>query len=234
MADNPAPLILLIRPRAQPERFAAMLNGLAEVRIIPLMEVIGTGARPDVAAADALIFTSENGVLVFAAICPRRDLPAWCVGDRTAEVAAGLGMAAHSAAGTANDLVAMLTAARPTGRILHLHGLHTRGDVAARLRDAGINAEGLAIYDQRRMRPAPDFGALLTGRRRVMVPLFSPRSARIFAEEAGGEPPPAIRAICLSDAVRAALPPAWQAGAAVCAHPDAPAMISAIGTELSP
>ncbi len=233
MPDNPAPLILLTRPRAQSERFATAIGDMADVLIMPLMDIVPTGTRPALDDADGLIFTSENGVHMFAALSPRRDLPAWCVGDRTAEVAAALGMTAHSAAGTADDLLTMLAAIRPTGRILHLHGLHTRGDVAARLRDIGINAEGVAVYDQRRISPAPDLGEVLTEGRLVIVPLFSPRSARIFAEEAGKTPRPSIRLVCLSNAVCQSLPDEWRSCATISAHADANAMVQAIRDELS-
>ncbi|WP_439137278.1 uroporphyrinogen-III synthase [Roseicyclus sp.] len=237
MSDNAAafpPLILLTRPRAASAQFAEALHkalGPVAVSIAPLMEIVPQGDVPDLDVAAGLIFTSAAGVDVFAAKSARRDLPAWCVGARTAAAAAAIGLTAHSAEGDAEALVALLSHAAPRGRLVHLCGIHQRGDVAARLCAAGLQAVAAPIYDQRAVAPDAVFAAALSHPGPVIVPLFSPRSATLFAQAASHAP---VMPVVLSDAVRAALPPAMAARAHVAAQPDAPAMIRAMAAVISP
>lgn len=237
MTDNPAPpapRILLTRPRAASERFAADLRsalGPVEVVIVPVMEIVPLGRGVDLDGVSALIFTSAAGVEVFGDLSPDRTLPAWCVGDRTAEAARAIGLKATSAGGDANAMVELMTAARPSGRLLHLRGAHTRGDVAGRLVDAGLRAESQEIYDQVAMPPGPEMAAALTHTGPVIVPLFSPRSARLFMEAAGEAE---ILPVALSEAVRDALPEPLARRAEIADTPDAAAMIRAISSVISP
>jgi uroporphyrinogen-III synthase len=232
MSDNataPAPLVLLTRPRDASERFAAALRaqlGPVAVVIVPLMKIVPTGVIPDLAGVATLIFTSAAGVEVFAGLSARRDLPAWCVGARTADAAQAIGLFAHSAGGDADALVAQIIAAQPQGRLVHLCGVHSRGAVAERLTAAGLPCAAQAIYDQTALGPNDDLTTALAHSGPVFVPLFSPRSAALFASAAGSGGD--IIPVALSDAVRAALPPDLAARALVADSPDAPAMIRAI------
>lgn len=238
MPDNATPLILLTRPRAQSERFAASCRARFGERvalaIAPLQEIEAMGAAPDLSGIGSLIFTSENGVLALAGTSPRRDLPAYCVGDRTAEAARAAGFEAVSAGGTAEDLVAMIAAAPPEAPMLHVHGRHLAADVAAMLRDRGIAASGVALYDQVAQPAPPELAAALAHIGPVLVPLFSPRSAALFAAAAAGRAGPGLRVICMSDKVLASLPPAFSACAETAGHPDAEAMLDALARHISP
>jgi uroporphyrinogen-III synthase len=236
MSDNPAPLVLLTRPRAASDRFAADLRaaqGPVPVAIVPLMEIVPVVHQLDLEGVAALIFTSAASVEVFADLTQKRDLPAWCVGDRTAEAARAAGLKATSAGGDAQALVALMAEARPEGRLLHLCGVHTRGDVAGRLFEAGLRAEARPIYDQVAVTPGSELTAVLRHDGPVIAPLFSPRSARLFAEAAGDGADRATP-IALSAAVRDALPDTLAAHARIADSPDAPAMIRAIGALISP
>lgn len=237
MPDNAdAPLVLITRPQDAAHRFAEELRaavGPVEVAIIPMLEITPVVDHIDLEGVAALIFTSAAGVEVFGQLSEDRSLPAWCVGDRTAEAARGIGLKATSAGGDADALVALMAEARPEGRLLHLSGVHTRGDVARRLFEAGLRAEARAIYDQVAARPGSELGAALAHPGMVIVPLFSPRSAGIFAEAAG---PAAERAtiVALSRAVAEALPASLRRDARIADSPDAPAMIRAISALISP
>jgi uroporphyrinogen-III synthase len=68
----------------------------------------------------------------------------------------------------------------PNGRLLHLHGADTRGDVAERLVSAGIETVSLTIYRQDPELLTPEAAALLASAGPVILPLFSPRSATLF------------------------------------------------------
>lgn len=236
MSDNAtaqAPLVLLTRPRAASERFAQALSaalGPVAVVIAPLMKIVATGVIPQLQDVATLIFTSAAGVEVFGQLSDRRDLPAWCVGARTAQAARAIGLIARSADGDADALVAELLAQRPKGPFLHLCGTHSRGAVAERLTQAGLMTQAVAIYDQVALIDTPDLAAALAHPGPVIVPLFSPRSARLFMTATRSS---AVTPIALSHAVQAALPPDMAARCRIAETPDAPAMIRAIATEIS-
>jgi len=182
-----SPHLLLTRPRPQSERFAeslrAELPGL-RVTIAPLMAIVLDPPAPGAAEGIAgVIFTSENGGAGFAAGCARRDLPVWCVGPRTARAAREAGFAeVHEGGGDARALIATLLDQRPEGPLLHARGSHAAADISGALRDAGIGARDLVVYDQRAQPLPPEGAALLAGAGDVVVPVFSPRSARLLAE----------------------------------------------------
>lgn len=236
MSDNAAaiaPLILLTRPKAASEAFAVALRsalGPVDIIIAPVMAIVASDGFPDLADADGLIFTSAAGVDAFAAQSERRDLPAWCVGARTAAAATAIGLRAQSADGDADALVALLVQSAPRGRLVHLCGTHQRGDVAARLSAAGLWAEAIAIYDQRAVRPNPDLAMALAHPGPIIAPLFSPRSATLFAQAAGDA---MVTPVALSAAVRDVLPAAMAARCHLASHPDAPAMIRAVAKLIS-
>ena len=236
MSDNAAPLVILTRPREASERFAAQMRaafGQVAVSIVPLMEIAPLGDGLDLEGVAALIFTSAAGVEVFSTLTPDRSLPAWCVGDRTAEAARDIGLRATSAGGDAEALIALMAEARPEGRLLHLHGAHVSVGVAERLSRSGLRAEARAIYDQVRVPPGEAMNAALNHPGPILVPLFSPRSARLFAEAAEAAPGD-IRPVAISAATRDALPEKLARQASIADAPDAAAMIRALGALISP
>ena len=81
--------ILITRPEEDAASLADILTGLGhEVRVEPLLSVrLHDGAALDTADAQALLFTSANGVRAAAQLTTSRHLPALCVGDATAKAA---------------------------------------------------------------------------------------------------------------------------------------------------
>lgn len=215
------PTILLTRPAAQAARFAESLRaeGIDRIVIAPLQAIEPVGDPPHLPHGAHVIFTSANAV-AFAP--PGAGRKAICVGARTAEAATARGYVAEVAGGTADALVAHLISAAPTAPLIHLHGRHVRGDIAARLSAAGMSATAAVIYDQIALPPSAAFHAACA-QPRVIVPLFSPRSAQLFAH-ACPRPGPGATAIALSENVNAALPEAWQDRTVVTAAPTAAAM----------
>ncbi|WP_238380939.1 uroporphyrinogen-III synthase [Alkalilacustris brevis] len=234
-----SPALLLTRPRTQAGRFARALAErmgaqAPEAVIAPLLEIV---PRPlpdpeEAARAAGLIFTSENGVAGFAAQAARRDWPVWCVGTRTAAAARAAGFApvrsAHRQGGNAEALLRLLCETRPETPLLHLRGAHARGDLAERLTAAGLPCTAQVVYDQQPCPLSPEARALLSRHGDVIVPLFSPRSARLLVASL----PSATRAQLWPVAISAAAAEAWQAARAdpVClaARPDAKAMLGAV------
>ncbi len=187
---------------------------------------------PAIAENAGLIFTSENGVRAYQAAGGKSGLTAYCVGDRTARVAAEAGLNARSAGGAAGDLVALIKGSQPEGPLLHLHGTHVRGDIAEQLNSAGFSVSGHVAYDQRSLSLSDEALAALTGPRRMIVPLFSPRSAALFAADLPTDGNPDL--ICISDATRAALPASLRLTAIVADAPTGAAMLKALARQLSP
>jgi uroporphyrinogen-III synthase len=228
--------LLLTRPRAQSERFArdfaAALGREIPMVIAPLMEIVPRGLTVDPAAAAGLIFTSENGVAAFAGAEARRHWPVWCVGERTAAAARAAGFVdVWVAGGDAESLVAEILAAHPPGPLLHLRGAHAAGDVPGRLTAGGVPTTTAVVYDQRAQPLTAEALSLLANPgEEVLLPLFSPRSAALLAEAAGG-----VRARLHPVAISPAAARVWAGSALgagrpaqVATAPDAPAMIIAL------
>ena len=135
--DTPRPVLLMTRPRAASERFVSALPvevaDRVEVCIAPLMEIALSDAPITAADAQGVIFSSANGVQAARAAGLEPRLPAFCIGRATTAAATGAGWDARFAGEDADALVATLARTRPATPLLHLHGAHTRGDIAGRL-----------------------------------------------------------------------------------------------------
>ncbi|MFT4150735.1 MAG: uroporphyrinogen-III synthase [Paracoccaceae bacterium] len=230
--------VLLTRPQPQADRFAAQMAARFGESVAPVISPLLAPRflTPQIpAGAAALILTSETGVQAAARL--RQDgaaLPAraFCVGDRTAQAAAQAGFAATSAEGDAGALVALILRLRPEGPLLHLHGEETRGDVAARLSAAGIETLSLCVYGQQAQALSPAATTLLAGRAAVAVPLFSPRSARLFVAVAAGAAAP-LHLAAISPAAAAEAAPLARASLVIAARPGAAAMLDALAAILA-
>ena len=231
--------ILITRPELEAQRFAAQLDGHGIASVIaPLMSIEPVESPlPPLAAVQALIFTSANGVRAFSARETRRDLPAYAVGEATAAAARDAGFAnAISAGGDAEGLAALLADRidPAKGPLLHIAGADQAGDLPGVLRARGYELQQAVLY---RAVAAPELPALaraaiesggVSG-----VALFSPRSAAIFADRAAaaglGANLASLDAYCLSRAVAAALEgKATFRAVRVAARPHAEALIAAI------
>lgn len=231
-SQSRAPRILLTRPADQGARFADDLRNRfgrwIDIAESPLIAPrLLKAALPD-GLFDAVIFTSETAVLA-AQDLPGLPRKAFAVGDRTATAAREAGFDTNSANGDAASLVQMLTDANP-GRVLHLHGQDTRGDVVGHLRRAAMHAEGAVIYVQDAQPLTGQAQDWLDGDRPVIVPLFSPRTATLFSAARILAP---LWLATLSPAVDAAatLPAARRVTAE---RPDTKAMLDAVASLLGP
>jgi uroporphyrinogen-III synthase len=162
-----------------------MLPDEVEVLISPVMEIRPVNFSVDFDRYSTLVFSSGNGVRAAAArenLSGRRGI---VVGDRTAEVARDCGMDVVSAKGGSQELLSAVKKAKPSGRVLLVRGKHTTGDVKKGLISAGIDTDSVVGYDQVSMPLSPAAIHVLRGERRVIIPLFSPRSAVLLAKEIG-------------------------------------------------
>jgi len=223
-------VLLLTRPLAGSKRFAgrlpARLRRRVELCVSPLLDIVTIARAVDWGDARGVIFTSVNGAEVTARLSSRRDLPCYCVGRATTEVARALGWRAEMSGDTADALVATLSGRDVAGPLLHLGGVHRRGNVAQRLRDAGSEVRVQAIYDQVEVPLSAGARAVLDGQLPVIAPVFSPRTARHFAHQATGRAP--LHLIALSDTVAKPLAGLGVGPVTVAGSPDAGAMIEAV------
>lgn len=225
--------VLLTRPSGSADRFAndLMVRLKDQIRVVqsPLMQPEALSPDwPDLPYG-AVILTSETGALSAARLLDEgRSLPtlAYCVGDRTAEVARAAGFVAHSAQGDAEALLDMILSLPEPGPYLHLRGRDARGDLAPRLAAKGRPAHAAIVYDQRPIALTDDARALLAGHDPVIVPLFSPRTAQLFCDQAPKGAPLWIAAI--SQGAAKAVSGLSPARLKVAERPDAASMLAVV------
>ena len=194
-------ILLLTRPRLDSERFLdAVTNDYGPIKsvISPVMEIIPLNVS--LPAFDDVILTSANGARQARRLGVAPGTRAWCVGDRTAQVAKQAGLEPISAGKDADALVDLI-ASQSTGRLCHLRGTHARGDIAQRLTQLGKHCAEAICYDQRACPPDPDALSAVSGTEPVVLPLFSPRSAVLIPAIVNAP----VHAIAMSHAVAAEL-----------------------------
>lgn len=226
MTPTAAPILVLTRPEAQSRALAAEIGDAAEVIVAPIMEIVCAGAFPDPAPFAGVILTSANAVRCGPVLT---GLRAHCVGARTAAAARAAGAEVATVARDADDLIDLI---KGPGPFLHLRGEHARGDVARRLTEAGVRTEDTVVYAQKALPLTEAARRVIEGDAPVVLPLFSPRSARLVG--ATVRPGPRLRAIALSPAVARAWTEATGHTAETCATPTGDAMRAQIVAGLVP
>lgn len=226
MPPSPMPALLLTRPRDASRRFAAQVAYLGlPVVIAPVLRIVPVEhdtAR--LAAARGLVFTSVHAVPAAGAGLGR---PAICVGPATADAARAAGFEVTEGPGDAARMMPLLTGLGAGW--LHPHGRHLA---------KSLPVPGMMVYDQVPQALTDAARDLLVGAAPVLLPLFSPRSARLVAQAAGR-----ARAPLWLAPISAAADAAWdQARAhmdaraprrAIAPHPDAQGVVNAIETLLN-
>ncbi|SLN42569.1 uroporphyrinogen-III synthase [Ruegeria meonggei] len=199
--------LLMTRPRAASERFVAQLptriRSRVQVIYSPILEIRPLSVQVDTAGVRGLIFTSANAVNAAASLDVARDLPAFCVGPVTTGTAKGAGWNAQMVGATAEELVAFLLKDRPDSPLLHLRGEYSRGNIAERLTESGLTTREQPVYQQHLLPLTSEATVAAGGETPIIAPLFSPRTARHFADIWVGSAPLWLAAI--SDATAESL-----------------------------
>jgi uroporphyrinogen-III synthase len=225
----------------RPAEDAAEITKALEARGIsvlaePLLTIKAKeGVAIDTAGVQALLFTSANGARAFASSSPVRDLPAFAVGDATAETLRTRGFAkVESAKGDVEELEKLVRRRLdPTrGKLLHAAGSAVAGDLAGRLAQAGFTVDRVPLYDAEPAERLSDIArAEIAAGRIDWVVVFSPRTAAGFAsviERAGLEDAARkMTLVALSDAVAKAAKLAFR-HVAVAADPTQAALLRTI------
>ena len=221
-----APILLITRPDPSGAAFANRLrtgaaDGL-EVIQSPVMRIERCGVLPELEAVKTLIFTSRHAVEAYAALAGPVGIPAYAVGEATGVAARAAGLSATVCDGDAASVLSRVLADDAPAPALHPRGEHMARDIAKDLTEAGIETHDVVLYRQVPVPLTDRAKAALAGDRPVVVPLFSPRSARLFFEEAQVVAPLLVAAI--SEAVAQAVPGGAARALEIAGRPDQEAM----------
>ncbi len=219
--------LLLTRPDAAAKTFwdslPEALRGALHPIYSPLIHIRPLKPRLHLDRYDGLIFTSSRAVWM----TPIGDgRPAFCVGPATTAAARTRGWQGIQSGGTAEELVTQLSQDRPRGTLLHLAGTHTRGAVAPSLTRAGIQTDYVAIYEQMQLGLTDKARGLMAGTHPVLIPLFSPLTARHLANDVRKAKSAFIQA--MSPNVAQEVSGLDAASVTVAKSPNAEAMVEAI------
>jgi uroporphyrinogen-III synthase len=195
--------ILITRANPGAMRTARLLANKGLMPIVEPLFVLEPVPEADLPENfDALAFTSANGVRMAAGLTQQRDLPVFCVGASTAEVARAAGFSeVYSADGDVTALERLIRAELPAGAIVvHAANEEAIGDLAGHLQAAGLEAVHVPLYRGASVEaPGPILTQHLSGDSWLDAALIhSPRAARIlaaFLEETPGHAPLPIAAI---------------------------------------
>lgn len=229
---------LITRPRTDAADLERELRRRGVQTIIEPMLAIEwmPDAEVDLAGAQALLFTSSNGVRAFAAFSDRRDIRAFAVGDATARTCRETGFAeVLSADGDVDDLANLvIRSCRPEdGRLVHIAGSVSAGDLSGALQAAAFRVTRVPFYQARPVTSLSDtLRQTLQGGGLSLVLFFSPRTASTFVSlvrAAGMEGAcKVVDALCLSPAVaRRAGDISWRR-VVVAAEPTQAALLAAL------
>lgn len=222
MIDRQATL-LLTRPQPQSETFldacTAALGRPVPAVISPLIQIEATGNMPDLDRYSAVLVTSANALRTLGSGLSGRKV--FTVGQATARLADSLGAKAICLGENVDQFVE--NAAQVDSPAVFCRGAHSRGDLANRLRRAGLSVDETVIYDQIARPLSEPALALLTGNTPVVAPVFSPRSAQLLSGQTTTAP---ITVVAISNAAA----DAWSGKGQilVAEAPTAVAMVSAV------
>lgn len=231
-AITPLPYLILTRPTRSSLIFWSSLDADTQRQVYPLVspiiEIEPLPAEDGFPDADAIVFSSTNGV----SNGPIGDgRPAYCVGTLTTGAAEAAGWAAVMMGQTASDLIDAMKLLPNRPSLLHISGQHTRGDIVGSLMDAGFRVFRSVVYDQLLQDLTPAAKTALNTQTPKIVPIFSPRTAKQFAICA--PQPTSTHVLALSRNVALPLASIALASVTIAEQPTADAMRSALRTWLN-
>jgi len=223
--------------RTNGERTAKAVEALGHEAIVaPVLATQAVDADLGTARFDAVIFTSRNGVSAFADQADRRDCPAWCVGDATAEAARQAGFSnVLSAEGDVQALFEKLKVEAQRGTcFLYASAREPSAPLTAWLWAEGFSVSQVPVYETAVITPAiadVDLGRITN------VLIHSARAGKALAAFVTAHSKFAFTNscfICMSEA-------AWQGFSGAFAsegikrrispYPDEPSMLKLIDTD---
>jgi uroporphyrinogen-III synthase len=227
--------VLITRPRDEAETLAIQLKAMGFEPIIEQMLAIRSivGASIDWSGAQAIAFTSANGVRADAVLNVPRDIKVFTVGKATGAAARAAGFrAVIEGDGTVEELASLVaTRCSPSnGKLIHVSGSVVARDFAALLAPSGIVVERAVVYESAQADSLSPQGRdkLVSGAVDLAL-FFSPRTARTFVSLVAGaglqDKTKSIVAVALSEAVARALSPLAFARVEVAKRPTTEAVL---------
>lgn len=228
--------ILVTRPTEMADEFAqACRKRLGDQARLVVSPVVGIEFFPldtDLPSDATLVFTSRNGVRAWARWNAAPPAATFVVGSATANEARKAGLHPISADGNAGDLIRLLQS-QPRGlSFVHVRGAHSAGDLAGTLRKGGASATEIVGYDQITLHLSQEARTALSGQERVILPVFSPRSATVLREQIPQNHAPLV-VVAIS---KAASVPLSDLGCSitVAARPNQPSILDALDRNIAP
>ena len=147
--------------RAEPEAHvtARRVQELGGVPIVaPLLTIERRAFDTNIDGVQAILFTSTNGVFAFAEATRERPPQVITVGNATAEAAVKAGF--NNVRSANGDVGALAEVAgkvlQPNGgKVLHVSGEHTAGDLVGALTQAGYRAEQRLSFESKQVEKMP-------------------------------------------------------------------------------
>ena len=232
MTDNPhdqAAMILLTRPQRGSERFCAILRKhipKAKILISPLIDIEYICSPPDLSDYGGVIFTSVHSVELFKNHDVPKNMPCFSVGPRTAQTASDAGFFVRTSDSDAVAMMKMILSYPNFGKLLHIRGEHSRGDVAQYLSKNGCPCEDLVVYTQTAKFLSTHVMEAVLGGVPFILPLFSPRTATLLLEQI--TPAPGSHIVAMSKSVAAPFYKFDQFGMTVVDFPRSDEMLTAV------
>lgn len=180
--------IMITRPESDAPALARQLKDLGhEVLSEPLLRVIFPDLPPpDLEGAQALLFTSANGVRAFTRLVSRRDIAVFAVGAATAREALAAGFADVATAGGDVASLGQTVAAAldpAAGRLIHIAGSVQAGDLQGDLTARGFAVDRIVLYETLQAGALSPLAVQKIKSREIDIILFfSPRTAQTFAD----------------------------------------------------
>jgi len=176
--------ILITRPSHSADEFAELLRARIgpEVPLIlsPLIKIRHLSPEVPIKDVQTLVFTSAHAVHAFAALTKERHFTCYVVGSATGDAARTVGFEPIEGGGSARSLAKKLLKDGPAEPILYLRGNHIAFDLADALAQSGTDFLQTIVYDQRERHLTEEAQTTLATTSGVVLPLFSPRSAKLF------------------------------------------------------
>ena len=180
--------VLITRPGEDGEALAKLLqvHGI-ETAIEPLLNINHfDGPLLSFDNIQAILVTSANGVRALARRTSRRDIPIYAVGDATASTAKEAEFfQIHSADGNLDDLIELVKdmLIPKDGALLHIAGSSVAGNLIGSIRNIGFKCTREVLYEAiaERSLTLSTVAAIKSEDINTVI-LYSPRSAKVFAE----------------------------------------------------
>lgn len=176
---EPEQTLVLTRPEAQSQSFLSAcerrLGQKMPAVVSPVFQIIPVYQTLKLDRFNTIIITSQNA-LNHVDLAGRNVVT---VGQRTAEMAISLG--ADAVCLGENVEMFLRNATQIVSPAIHLRGEHTRGDLAARMVAGGCRVDEAVVYRQCEQ-PLSNEAKLALRRGKAIVPVFSPRSAKLVSK----------------------------------------------------